>query len=119
MSANPLLDDFLAEQHNHLLEAGNLKRKPPVVAPFIPQWQFLRNRARYTHTVCGFCSAETRTLIGLFRVEANPQSATRETAIPLTSDTPRTLQNFPLDHVTLRATVPFCASCLPILFPQP
>jgi hypothetical protein len=83
METNPLLDDLEAAHHQHLLEAGNLGKKPRFT-----EWSdkkpwtsggYLARVSRYT---CKGCGTRNQSLLGIFVVETRGTER-RETALDL------------------------------------
>ena len=102
---NALLEDFAAEHHNHLLEAGNLKKARH---PWSDDrsWKTLGFSARISRTLCA-CGAVNETLTGLFRDEETPSGSRRSVAIK-----PGEIsgENHPL--ITIISSVPICPVCV-------
>lgn len=102
---NALLDDFVAEHHNHLLEAGNLKKSR---TPWTDNhsWKTLGFSARISRSTCG-CGTVTETLIGIFRDEETPSGARRSVATPH-----QEIHGEKHPVITILSQTPICAACL-------
>lgn len=102
---NALIDDLNAEQHNHLLEAGNLKKAR---TPWRDDhsWKTLGFSARISRSTCD-CGAITETLIGIFREEETPSGAKRSVAVKHTE-----IHGEHHPVITLTSSVPICPACL-------
>lgn len=102
---NALLDDFVAEHHNHLLEAGNLKKAR---APWRDDhaWKTIGFSARISHVTCD-CGAVSESLIGIFRDEETPSGARRSIATPHTE-----LHGEKHPVITIISTAPVCPACV-------
>jgi hypothetical protein len=108
---SPFLEFIAEEYHQHLLEAGNLGKKPRAISWSDDNTFFSQGyHARVTITPCS-CGASHKALVGIFHEEKTPSGKTRSQALTL-----RGLQ-IPLhDSYTIRTeTLPLvhvCPSCL-------
>lgn len=70
---NDLLAELQADHHNELLERGNLRKKPPIFAPFKPtQWTDAGYIARAIRSTCQNCGGQLESLMGIFHVQVAP-----------------------------------------------
>lgn len=80
---NPLLDDLEIAHHQHLLEAGNLGKKPRFTEWHErTPWTSKGYLARVSAYTCTGCSTYNQSLLGIFHVETRGTER-KETALDL------------------------------------
>ena len=105
MPASSLLEDLLAENHNHLLEKGNLLKKQKVWRE-TPKPETIGDFPRIIQTTCMNCGTLTNSLLGVYHKVRFPSGATVETLIREPIDVAI------VDVEITPASAPFCLTCL-------
>ena len=109
---NPLALDIEEDYHQHLLEKGNLGKKPRPNWSDENAWISLGYSARVFRSVCKSCGTQTDSLVGIFHDEKTPSGSLRSTALAANAQWPQG-EKYPV-HVTT-SPVNLCAACLPFV----
>ena len=119
-SQNPVKPDpsFLSElieeeHHQHLLEAGNIGKRPLAVSwSDENSWVSQGYHARVLRSVCA-CGAETRALLGIFHEDATPSGKSRSQDLSLRGLQVPILGNYQVRIETAPLSA-ICPACLPV-----
>jgi hypothetical protein len=107
--SNDLLDDIEAAHHQHLLEAGNLGKKPRHTEwSDRKPWTSGGYLARLSEYTCTGCGTINRSLLGVFAIETRGTER-RETALDLRNFQ---MQGSPPHIVTKLPNQAICPACL-------
>lgn len=113
-----LLEDILSEEHNQLLEKGNLNR-PRRSSEWTGENNFLFSgyEARVHSYVCLCCGKKASHLEGIYLLETSPK-AVKKTRLNLRF--PGLIPNSPRTLHRTETSVEYCPECISALgFPQP
>lgn len=108
-------NDFLLfleeEHHQHLLEAGNLGRKPREI-PWSDEnaWTSRGYHAKVLRSVCR-CGTHTDSLIGIFHEETTPSGKSRSQALNLRNFQVSLGENYPI-RIETGPLMAICPACL-------
>lgn len=104
-----LLEDIDAEQHSHLLEAGNLGKSRAAWSEE-NAWSSVGYVARISRLACQ-CGEKTDTLLGIFHREKTPSGAIREQNLALRGCS-IPFHNLPVEVTSSQVFA--CLKCLPL-----